>query len=96
MRRRPWNESEYDSMWISRDWASDESTPDPERSVAIASFFMASAPIASDSPTVVGVVEIELAFELLLETDSPLAAAFAACSRVMRGQLDGPRLRARR
>ena len=65
-------------MWISRDWESEERTPEPDRSVAIASFFMASAPRASDSPTVVGVVETELAFDDLLETDSPLAAALAA------------------
>lgn len=65
-------------MWISRDCESDERTPEPDLSVAIASFFMASAPSASDSPTVVGVVEIELAFEDLLDTDSPLAAALAA------------------
>lgn len=67
-------------MWISRDCLSDERTPEPDRSVASASFFMASVPRASDSPTVVGVVEIELALEDLLEMDLPSEAALAACS----------------
>jgi len=41
---------------------------------------MASVPRASDSPTVVGVVEIELALEDLLEMDLPSEAALAAYS----------------
>lgn len=34
MSRRPWNESEYDSIWISRLIGSEVMTPLPERSVA--------------------------------------------------------------
>jgi hypothetical protein len=65
---------------MSRDWASDERTPDPERSVSMASCFIdfttpSSSEVAAD---VAAVVVLLPAREDLEETDSPLAAALAA------------------
>lgn len=80
MRRRPWNESEYESTWMSRLWESDVRTPEPERSVARRSFAMSltfsDEALADD---VSGVDVFEPLVDDLDETDSPLAAALAAC-----------------
>jgi hypothetical protein len=68
-------------MWMSRDWASDERTPDPERSVSRASCFIdLTGPSSSEVAAEVAAVVVLLPALLdLEETDSPLAAALAAC-----------------
>lgn len=76
MRRRPWKESEYESMCTSLDCESDVSTPLPERSVSSLSLAMVRSSWLPAADTFVrGVPALE-------ETGVPFfdaLAAFSAC-----------------
>jgi hypothetical protein len=76
MRRRPWKESEYESMWTSLDCESDVSTPLPERSVSSLSLAMVRSSWLPAADTFVrGVPALD-------ETGVPALdalAAFSAC-----------------
>lgn len=78
MRRRPWNESEYESMWMSRECGSEVRTPLPERSMASLSLAIEDkSSVEPFADAVSGVDAFEL-FLLLESSDSPFSAALAA------------------
>lgn len=81
IKRRPWNESEYESMWMSRDCGSEVRTPLPDRSVAILSLAMELRSSVEPLADMVSGVETFELLRLLESTDSPLLAALAACAR---------------
>lgn len=92
MRSLPWKERVYESMWISLDFSSETRTPDPDRSVSRASFFMSSSDFVRSSVdplaetlvrgVLVPVPMVEPASEFLLE-----ALFLAACGRGKEGEV---------
>ena len=94
MSRRPWNDSEYDSTWISRLIASEVMTPLPERSVARRSLAIcalaerSSVDVAADVlvsgvPMALPFMGVDAEVPVVVLASSPLpafAAAFAACA----------------
>ena len=98
MSKRPWNDSEYDSTWISRLIASEVMTPLPERSVARRSLAIcaladrSSVDVAADVlvsgvPMALPLAGVDADVPVVVLASSPLpafAAAFAACERISR------------